>query len=83
MEAARFCIGQVTRANHLKGPHIRACLCRGANGDIAGLAVGGANAPAFLDCVKTVSESHLFQPKGLPFEREQIPQIVVIVRIQR
>ena len=34
-------------------------------------------------CAKTVSESHLFQLPGFPFERKQIPQIVVIVRIQR
>ena len=34
-------------------------------------------------CAKTVSEPHLFQLPGLPFERKQIPQIVVIVRIQR
>ena len=36
-----------------------------------------------FNCAKTVSESHLFQSKGLPFERKQIPQIVAIVRIQR
>jgi hypothetical protein len=36
-----------------------------------------------FNCAKTVSESHLFQPPGLLFERKQIPQIVVIVRIQR
>ena len=39
--------------------------------------------PLLFRCAKTVSESHLFQPKGLPFERKHIPQIVVIVRIQR
>ncbi len=36
-----------------------------------------------FSCAKTVSEAHLFQLPGLPFERKQIPQIVVIVRIQR
>jgi hypothetical protein len=36
-----------------------------------------------FNCAKTVSESHLFQLPRLPFERKQIPQIVVIVRIQR
>jgi hypothetical protein len=36
-----------------------------------------------FNCAKTVSESHLFQLPGLPFERKQIPLIVVIVRIQR
>jgi hypothetical protein len=35
-----------------------------------------------LSCAETVSESHLFQLPGLPFERKQIPQIVLIVRIQ-
>ena len=39
--------------------------------------------PSRFTCARTASESHLFQPKGLPFERKQIPQIVVIVRIQR
>jgi hypothetical protein len=39
--------------------------------------------PLLFNCAKTVSESHLFQLRGLPFERKQIPQIVVIVRIQR
>ena len=39
--------------------------------------------PLLFSCAKTVFESHLFQPKGLLFERKQIPQIVVIVRIQR
>ena len=34
-------------------------------------------------CAKTVSELHLLKPPGLLFERKQIPQIVVIVRIQR
>jgi hypothetical protein len=36
-----------------------------------------------FNCANTVSESHLFQPKGLLFERKQTPQIIVIVRIQR
>jgi hypothetical protein len=48
----------------------------------------GADAPAepallLFNCAETVSESRLFQQKGLPFERKRIPQIVVIVRIQR
>ncbi len=34
-------------------------------------------------CAKTVSELDLFEPLGLPFERKQIPRIVVNVRIQR
>jgi hypothetical protein len=34
-------------------------------------------------CAKTVSRSHLFQLIEVAFERKQIPQIVVIVRIQR
>ena len=34
-------------------------------------------------CAKTVSELHLFVPLGLLFERKQIPQIVVNIRISR
>jgi hypothetical protein len=34
-------------------------------------------------CAKTVSELLLFEVLGLLFERKQIPQIVVIVRISR
>jgi hypothetical protein len=36
-----------------------------------------------LCCAETVSKLHLFEVLGLLFERKQIPQIVVIVRIQR
>ena len=39
-------------------------------------------APLLLTCDKTVSELYLFEPPGLLFERKQIPQIVVVVRIQ-
>ncbi len=34
-------------------------------------------------CPTTVSESHLYQLQGLPFERKQIPRIVVNIRIWR
>ncbi len=34
-------------------------------------------------CAKTVSERHLFEELGLLFERKQIPQIVVNIRISR
>src|SRR5271168_1596108 len=36
-----------------------------------------------FNCAKTVSEPDLLKRPGLLFERKQIPQIVVIVRIQR
>jgi hypothetical protein len=36
-----------------------------------------------FSCAKTVSELHLFERLGLLFERKQIPQIVVNVRISR
>jgi len=39
--------------------------------------------PLLFKCAKTVSELHLFQLLGLPFERKQIPQIVVNVRTSR
>src|ERR1700722_1711035 len=38
---------------------------------------------SLLHCAKTVSERHLFEPLRFLFERKQIPQIVVIVRISR
>ncbi len=37
----------------------------------------------FFGCARTVSEPHVVDPLGLLFERKQIPQIVVNVRIQR
>src|SRR5207249_3629947 len=39
--------------------------------------------PLRFTCAKTVSKLHLFEPLGLLFERKQVPQIVVIVRIRR
>ena len=39
--------------------------------------------PQRFTCAKTVSELLLFEVLGLLFERKQIPQIVVNVRIQR
>ena len=39
--------------------------------------------PLRFTCAKTVSKLHLFEPLRLLFERKQVPQIVVIVRIRR
>jgi len=39
--------------------------------------------PLFSGRAKTVPELHLFEPLGLQFERKQIPQFVVNVRISR
>jgi len=39
--------------------------------------------PLRFTCAKTVSELLLFEVLGLLFEREQIPQIVVNIRIRR
>ena len=36
-----------------------------------------------LHCVKTVSELHFFAPLELLFERKQVPQTIVNVRIRR
>src|SRR5260221_1965555 len=40
-------------------------------------------APLLFYCAETVSEPHLFHPWNLQFERKQIPQFVVNVRISR
>jgi hypothetical protein len=70
--------------SQLNGPQIRARAPRYARRTVtlpdqplAELAI------LLFNYAKTVSQSHLFQLPGLPFERKQIPQIVVIVRIQR
>jgi hypothetical protein len=46
-------------------------------------AINQSYSAAAFRSAKTVSEPHLFEPLRLPFERKQIPQVVVIVRISR
>jgi hypothetical protein len=75
--------GSPTVYNQLNGPHIRTRAAQRSTNLLFPDQLLAELALLLFNCAKTVSESHLFQLPGLPFERKQIPQIVVIVRIQR
>jgi hypothetical protein len=74
----------------LQSPPMEPWQCQSASSSPDSVPVGVPIPPLetraehlLFGCAKTVSELHLFEPLRLLFERKQIPQIVVNVRIRR
>jgi hypothetical protein len=74
----------------LQSPPMEPWQCQSASSSPDSVPVGVPIPPLetraehlLFGCAKTVSELHLFEPLRLLFERKQIPQIVVIVRISQ